>query len=472
MSLVSKYGTPISRTADTLERTIEAAIEFLAQKNRDERDIAFKEKEYDFAVSSKILDGIQRQFGNKIIIPPEAYTDSAALAQVQQKAAKLNTLKTRAEKIAPLGSYPTQGSLSDLATDVLSHGGVEIYADDGSVSMLDMDVTPFAMTGSDITVVEQWILGNSALTGAAFLSEDQMTDEYIAEFERLGLFDPGEFTVDNWRPADSDAQTNTPGDQLRERWADYSDFIKSNSEYVTSEAYAGIISDNLKLEKDYMEKVRGTPSYIRVATATSQFDNIKTSLSMNDDGQYVIGANEYDSLSELGEDHPVLANVLHIPIEALSRDWKKIDKALKKEATANGYMSLYGVMLKTVGDYRTMLSMEAADEFGTSNARHQGELAVGVMDRVYDLQTVLDPIILNIIHDESITTLADAETAFKQALKDSGIYRKFGYTGETVDGQPQLDPIFGIENPETETNMLEDVLLTYLQQLQLDFEGR
>ena len=73
MSLVSKYGTPISRTADTLERTIEAAIEFLAQKNRDERDIAFKEKEYDFAVSSKILDGIQRQFGNKIIIPPEAY---------------------------------------------------------------------------------------------------------------------------------------------------------------------------------------------------------------------------------------------------------------------------------------------------------------------------------------------------------------------------------------------------------------
>ena len=193
---------------------------------------------------------------------------------------------------------------------------------------------------------------------------------------------------------------------------------------------------------------------------------------MNADGQYVIGANEYDSLSELGEDHPVLANVLHIPIEALSRDWKKIDKALKKEATANGYMTLYGVMLKTVGDYRTMLSMEAADEFGTSNARHQGELAVGVMDRVYDLQTVLDPIILNIIHDESITTLADAETAFKQALKDSGIYRKFGYTGETVDGQPQLDPIFGIENPETETNMLEDVLLTYLQQLQLDFEGR
>ena len=120
MSLVNKYGSPKEKLANTLDSTINAAVEFLYQKNRDNKEIAFQERQIDNTRRNAQIQNLVAQYGSQIYVPPEAYEDDTALAGVLQEGKRLAEVQKSALRATTQG----KGSLSDFAENALAFGGV------------------------------------------------------------------------------------------------------------------------------------------------------------------------------------------------------------------------------------------------------------------------------------------------------------------------------------------------------------
>tara|TARA_R110002020_G_scaffold297965_1_gene513676 strand:- start:1418 stop:2851 length:1434 start_codon:yes stop_codon:yes gene_type:complete len=470
MSLVSRYGTPKSRTADTLERTIEAAVQFLAEKNKESRDLDIREKEYEFRRRSGIIADIRQTHGDLITIPEDAWDDDSVLASVQEEAKGLSLVKTNAVGIVPA----TGGSLSDFAEDAISFGGVEIIGPDGEPQTIDMDVSPFGLESHDLEVVEQWINGNSYLGG--LVNRTDISIEEIAELERLGLFEPGEYTVDSWAPADSDEGTTTAGDVLRKHWSLYRNYITENKNFLDVNKYAQTESIMTTSDLDVKASLRkGDFQYAQSEQSVTNYETMFATATMNADGDAIaIGGHEFDSWSEVSEEGMTkLAAMSSMTIEQLSHYWDNQSPALLKEAKENNFLGLYNQMNGAVQSYRYMRQVDAEYDFGNLEARREGELAEGVLDRMREVQMQLDPHFADIEGRVlgGQLSYADAEKELKQLLVP--LIRKYGVTGETQYNEQTgkweavRDPIFGVENPETQSSLLDDIFDAYFDKLNL-----
>ena len=145
--------------------------------------------------------------------------------------------------------------------------------------------------------------------------------------------------------------------------------------------------------------------------------------------------------------------------------------ALLKEAKENNFTGLYNQIDAAVKGYRYIKQADVQFDFGNLEARREGEVAEGVLDRIRDVQILLDPLFGDIegrMLGGDISH-ADAVTELRSHL--GPIMRQYGFTGETRYDEekrkwvPVLDPIFGEQNPATNNSLIDDIFDAYFEKL-------
>ena len=314
--------------------------------------------------------------------------------------------------------------------------------------------------------------GNSYLEGLVF--RDKITIEEIAELERMGLFEPGKVTVDNWAAADNDQGFKTHGDRLREDWALYSKYITQNEDFMNTTEYAQ--AENLAIVADstIKSKIRDQNLEYKLSEQTVlKYQETFTGMTTNADADAIlVGGKEFDSWNEVAEEGMTkLATVSSMPIDKLNHYWDNQKSALLKEAKANNYVGLYHQMEAAVKGYRYIKQIDAEYDFGNLASRREGELAEGTLDRVRDVQIQLDPLFGD-IEGRVLGNEISYDDAVKELRSHLGpIMRQYGFTGETRYDEekgkwvPVLDPIFGEQNPTTNNSLIDDIFDAYFEKL-------
>tara|TARA_R110002020_G_scaffold378869_3_gene589901 strand:- start:4612 stop:5988 length:1377 start_codon:yes stop_codon:yes gene_type:complete len=445
MSLVNKYGSPKEKLANTLDSTINAAVEFLYQKNRDNKEIAFQERQIDNTRRNAQIQNLVAQYGSQIYVPPEAYEDDTALAGVLQEGKRLAEVQKSALRATTQG----KGSLSDFAENALAFGGVEITANDGSIQTLELDQSPLGLNDSDLEVVDQWIMGNSYLNGAS--NKEYITSEEIREFERLGLLEAGLVDEDTW---DKDIH----GADIQKNWDDYRVFIQSNRNFHTSESYESLITQNLQKHKANLELLYLNPEYKPASDRIAVFDNTVATMLTDADGDYSVNGLKYESFDAFQDAHPVLAAVSVMGIDQLASQWQDIDVKLREESSKNKYsLSYHSAYVQIVNDFNKVEGMKAEYDFSPMNAMQEGDIAVGLMDAMHDIQLQLDPLALSLQqryldpNDSSVKNQADIEREYMKALSpiivnmrthESGLWSVDPTTGDPGPNEDMMDEMF------------------------------
>ena len=113
-------------------------------------------------------------------------------------------------------------------------------------------------------------------------------------------------------------------------------------------------------------------------------------------------------------------------------------------------------------------SLEAEYDFGPMNAMREGEIAVGLMDAMHDIQLKLDPVALSIqqrwldSNDKNIQNAEDAEKAFNNAIipiiqdmrrHESGIWSLDPLTGEPGPNEDMIYQMLDSYWGQIERNM-------------------
>lgn len=449
-SLVDKYGTPRSQRAALMEQMINEAFEFLAQQNRDNREAALFERKIEHDRRSNQISALTQQWGSHLNIPPEAYTDDNVLSGVLAEAAQLSSLKESA-----LGTVKqTGGSLSDFAEDALSFGGVEITAIDGSTQNLDLDLSPLAIDANDVEITEQWLIGNMGLDGV--LNRDAITNEEIAEMERLGLVDFGVVTEENW-------DAGVHGEMIRNNWKHYKSFLRENKDYYESNEYTKLVTDSITQHNTELAQMYAMPDYKGSAERLKDFENQRATLLIDkESGNYVVHGKEFSSWDELNRTYPVLAKVMLMKSDALVARWGDLSQDLATEAKTSGYGGSYHDFFNgMVNDFMIKERIESEYDFNPMHAKRQATVAQGVMDAMHDFQLDIDPLILSLqqrVLSGDIQTEAELGSLFKKELTPS-LARSQRKHGQDPKYGPQSSQVFTEEFYESVMNSYYDQLL-------------
>ena len=457
VSLVGRYGSPKEKLAETLDSTINAAVEFLAQKNRNNKEIAMQERRIEHDRRTSQISNLIQQYGSQIYVPPEAYEDDAALASVLQEGKRLAEVQKAALRASP----QTGGSLSDFAENALAFGGVEVTANDGSIQTLNLDQSPLGLESSDLEVVDQWLNGNSYLNG--IINKEYITNEEIRELERLGLLEAGLIDEDTW-------DKSIHGNDIAKNWDDYRVFLQQSRDFHTTESYDNLITANLEKHKANLQLLYLDPDYKGAKARVDAFSNTISTMFINpESGNYMIGGYEYENFDEFQNAHPQLAAVSVMGIRQLADNWNDIDKALRNESSSQNYpLTYHSAFVSLVNDWKLTDSLEAEYDFGPMNAMREGEIAVGLMDAMHDIQLKLDPVALSIqqrwldSNDKNIQNAEDAQKAFNNAIipiiqdmrrHESGIWSLDPLTGEPGPNEDMIYQMLDSYWGQIERNM-------------------
>jgi len=255
-----------------------------------------------------------------------------------------------------------------------SGGIISAYANEEIIGSSEIDVTPLAKTSEDLEIVDRWLNGDDDIFKDGILNSESLSSEEISELTFLGILDNNEIE-------EGEDFTDKLKSQVGERWEWWKSTYVETDQYHSSKEYNDLVTSNIA-EKNELNKVyQAIPEYQRAEKRLASFENnLLTIIPTNEDGEYLLGGEAYDS-EELQSFAPLSYNAMTMNLSDLATVWSEHTDALKEE-----HPGIWNQLNSLVNDYNLRGYYEGVVDYGILETMGESAGANAVLDVMDDIQ--------------------------------------------------------------------------------------